>query len=136
MGGIVGLLERIYQGDGGESLLLPSVIQSLHCSKFHRLHLCHHIGRVVAGVECEQRGYKTYRRTDFYALGCQFDVSLLEQIPAAYGKDEDGTNNPRRDYGVAELVDGKWRKSHFGKRRHLIAHGVGIECAAHGILHP
>ena len=63
-------------------------------------------------------------------------MALLEKIPAADGNDEDGADNPRRDDGVAELVDGEGRESHLGKGRHLIAHGVGIECAAHGILHP
>ena len=37
---------------------------------------------------------------------------------------------------MAELRDGEGRKGHLGERHHLIAHGVRIEFATHGILHP
>ena len=37
---------------------------------------------------------------------------------------------------MEKLVDSHGRQRHFGKARHLIAHGVGIELATYGILHP
>ena len=52
--GIVGLLEGIDERDGCKSLTLTAVIECLHSSEFHRLHLCHHVCRVVAGVKGEQ----------------------------------------------------------------------------------
>ena len=37
---------------------------------------------------------------------------------------------------MEKLVDGKRRKGHVEEAGHLVAHGVGVEFAAHGILHP
>ena len=37
---------------------------------------------------------------------------------------------------MEKLVDSHRRQCHFGKARHLIAHGVWIELATYGILHP
>ena len=37
---------------------------------------------------------------------------------------------------MEKLVDGKRREGHVNETGHLVAHGVGIERAADGVLHP
>ena len=83
-----------------------------------------------------QRGDETHDGTNLDALDGQFRLAFLHEIPAGNGHHEDGSDDPCRDDRVAELVDGKRREGYVEERYHLVAHGVRIELATNGILHP
>ena len=69
-------------------------------------------------------------------MACHLLLTAAQEIPTAYGAHEYGAHHPGRGDGVEKLVDGKGRQGYIDEARHLVAHGVGIELAAHGILHP
>ena len=133
---IVGLFKRVHPCGNGQTLVGAAFVERFHGSQFHGLHLCHLISRAVTRDGSEQRSHQSHAGTNFNALGGQLLFALLQQIPAADGNGKHRSDNPRRGYRVAELVDGKGRECHIQKRYHLVAHGVGVELATHGILHP
>ena len=90
----------------------------------------------MTGGGSTQRGNQTNDTGNLDALQRQLALAIPHQVPAADGNNEHSTDNPRRDDGMAELIDGKRRERHIEERHHLVAHRVGIELTTHGILHP
>ena len=105
--GVVRLAEGVHPGDGRESLVGATIIEGFHRCEFHGLYLAHALGRLMSGGPGEQGGNESYPHADLHTLGGKFRMAVLHEIPAADGHAEDGTDDPRRNDGVTELVDGK-----------------------------
>ena len=133
---VVRLLEGVHPSHSRQALVRASVVECLHGGQFHRLRLCHLLTRDVPCGASQQRGHQTYCSTNLDALQGHLLLALLQQIPRAYGHREHGTDDPSRGHRVTELTHGKRREGHLQERHHLVAHRVGIELTAHGILHP
>ena len=90
----------------------------------------------VAGEGHDEARHESDDGSDLDALRGEFHVAAAEQEPAAHGHDKDGSREPAARDGVAEFVDRERLESYAEEVHHLVAHGVGIEVHARGMLHP
>ena len=91
---------------------------------------------MVTGLHGKERTGQSHDGTNLDAGHSQALLAAAIEIIAAYGYGEQRTDNPCRSDGMTELVDRKRRESHLHERGHLVAHGIRIEGASHGTLHP
>ncbi len=134
--GIVGLLKRVDGGNGRERHPLAPVVERFHGRQFHGLLLSHLHRREIARHHGDQGGRDAHDAGNLDALTRHLLLAAMQQVPATHGAHKHGAHHPRGAHGVAKLMDGEGRERHLGEARHLIAHGVGVECASHGVLHP
>ena len=93
--GIIGLREWIDGCHHSQPYSIASIVQSLHGSKFHWLHLCHLHSRRVTRMYCQQRGNNAHDTCNLDALSGKLLLATSQQIPAADGTHKHGTNYPR-----------------------------------------
>ena len=79
---------------------------------------------------------ETDNTSNFNTLSSHSDVAIAKQIPATHGNHKRRTQQPCARHGVQEFVDCEGLEGNCKEIHHLIAHCVGIEVHARGVLHP
>ena len=119
-----------------ERCAVAALFQPLGGGQFHGL-----IARGVdaALVACEHHA-QCAQRGDGHAhtQGAQGELRLAaaQQVPAAHAYGEETARHPAAQDAVEELDNGYALEGHAEEVHHLVAHGVGVELHADGVLHP
>ena len=124
------------QGEHRQRSSRLSVVEGLHGGQLHRLYAGHFGAGPVARRGGQQGEEQSERSCHADAPAGRLPVAAPEQVPGADPDDEQGGQQERRGDGVEKLVDSNGREEHFAERGHLVAHGLHVEPAADGALHP
>ena len=130
-GGIVA--EDAEEGKVGPSAAL---VEALHGGELHGLGASDVDGAFVAGLHGEEDADEADNGGEEYAAAGEFHVAALEDEPAAHANDEAGGEGVGGGDGVGEFAEGGGGEEDGPEVLHFVAGRVGVECHAHGILHP
>ena len=129
-------LGRIQDAKGNYRLPFIALVEAFHGGKLHGLMLGNGHCRGVAADAGEHDANEAYPAAHLEAAHAVVAVTALEEHPSTHSHHKGTTQCPRAGDGVEHFVHCHGRERHCPEVGHLVAHGLGVEGAAHRVLHP